>query len=326
LPPCTDIINPNTSTIGCNGLLPSITNQVNVLCNGASTGSFAVATANGVPPFTFSFQGGAYSATNSFNNLAAGNYTVTIKDANNCTVPVVATITQPANPLSVDIQFQNNVGCNGGLTGNYKIKGAGGNNPYTYSTDGINYVAPNNGPSFQTNGLPAGTYNVWVKDANGCTANTSIVITQPAAMVATIVSQTNPPCSGGGTGSVTVAGSGGTPNYSYKLNTAAYQASGTYNNLAPGTYTITVRDANNCTSTVSVTIVQPSTPSGSVLSQTNVDCFGNATGVFNFQGANGTAPYTFSINGGAFASNPFNGLAAGNYNITVSIYFYRIII
>jgi hypothetical protein len=54
-----------------------------------------------------------------------------------------------------------------------------------------------------------------------------------------------------------------------------------------------------------------------VLSQTDVDCFGNATGVLNFAGANGTAPYTFAINGGAFASNPFNGLAAGNYTITV---------
>jgi hypothetical protein len=54
-----------------------------------------------------------------------------------------------------------------------------------------------------------------------------------------------------------------------------------------------------------------------VLSQTDVDCFGNATGVFNFDGANGTAPYTFAINVGAFGSNPYNGEAAGTYTITV---------
>jgi gliding motility-associated-like protein len=314
---CDPVVPPTAVVIGCNGLVPSITNQIDVLCNGASTGSFTVSTANGNPPFTFSFQGGAFSSTNSFSNLAAGTYTVTIKDASNCTVPITATITQPTNALSVNLQFQNNVGCAGGSTGSYKFKGAGGNNPYTYSIDGINYVGPNNGNAYQANGLTAGVYNVWVKDANGCTATMSITITEPPPLILNIVSQTNPPCTGGGTGSITVAGSGGTPNYSYKLNTSPYQASGVYTNLAPGNYTIKVRDANNCVTTINVTIVQPSIPTGSVLSQTDVDCFGNANGVLNFQGANGTAPYTFSINGGAFASNPFNGLAAGNYNITV---------
>lgn len=307
----------NIIVLGCGSLIPGVTNQVNVLCNGGANGSFTVSTTNGNPPFTFSFMGGAFGPTNSFSSLPAGTYNVVIQDANACTVPFPVTITQPINPVSVTLIFKNNVGCAGGATGNYRIIGTGGTGPYTYSIDGVTYTPPNNGTSFQTNGLAVGTYNVFVKDANGCTATLAIVITEPLPLAGTITAQVNAPCTGPGTGSVTVAGSNGTPVYSYAINGGAYQLSGTFNNLAPAAYTVTVKDANNCTTTVPVNILQPITPTGSVLSQTDVDCFGNATGVFNFDGANGTAPYTFAINGGAFGSNPFNGLSAGNYTITV---------
>jgi gliding motility-associated-like protein len=314
---CDPVLTSSTIVLGCGSLIPSVTNQVNVLCNGGTGGSFTITTANGNPPFTFSFMGGAFGPTNSFSNLAAGTYNVVIQDANACTIPFPVTITQPTNPISVSLIFANNVGCTGGATGNYRIIGSGGTAPYTYSTDGVNYVGPNNGPSFQTNGLIVGTYNVFVKDANGCTATLAIVINEPLPLIGSITAQTNAPCTGPGTGSVTVAGSNGTPVYTYSINAGPFQISGTFNNLAPGAYTVTVKDANNCTSQVSVTILQPSTPSGSVLSQTDVDCFGNANGVLNFSGANGTAPYTFAINGGAYGSNPFSGLTAGNYTITV---------
>ena len=306
----------NIIVLGCGSLIPSVTNQVNALCNGNSNGSFTVSTANGNPPFTFSFMGGAFGPTNSFSNLSASTYTVVIQDANGCTVPFPVTITQPTNPLSVTLIFANNVGCAGGATGNYRIIGSGGTGPYTYSTNGVTFTPPNNGLSFQTNGLSVGTYNVFVQDANGCTATLPVIINQPLPLTASIAAQTNAPCIGAGTGSVTIAGLNGTPVYTYSIG-GAYQISSTFNGLVPGNYTVTVKDANNCSTTVPVVILQPSTPTGSVLSQTDVDCFGNATGSFTFDGANGTAPYTFAINGGAFAANPFNGLLAGNYAITV---------
>jgi hypothetical protein len=153
LPPYNNIGTSGNTVIGCNGLIPSVTNQVNILCNGGSNGSFTISTANGSPPFSFSFMGGAFGPTNSFNSLPAGTYNVVIQDANACTVPFPVTITQPTNPLSVSLIFKNNVGCAGGATGNYRIIGTGGTSPYTYSIDGVNFTPPNNGTSYQTNGL-----------------------------------------------------------------------------------------------------------------------------------------------------------------------------
>ena len=302
--------------LGCGSLIPSVTSQVNVLCSGQSNGSFSVGTANGNPPFNFSFQGGPFNSTNSFSGLAAGTYTVIIQDANACTVPFPVTITQPANPLSVTQIFKNNVGCAGGSTGNYRIIGSGGTGPYTYSTDGVTYGPPNNGSSFQTNNLPIGTYNLFVMDASGCTATLAIVITQPLPLTGSITSQTNVSCSGAGTGSVTIAGADGTPNYTYSIG-GPFALSGTFNGLAPGSYTVTIKDANNCSTTVPVTIVQPTNPTGSVVSQVNVDCFGNSTGSLTLDGASGATPYTFSIGGGPFGGAVINNLAAGTYTITV---------
>lgn len=311
-------VTPSTIIVlGCGNLIPSVANQINVVCNGDSNGSFTIGTSNGAPPFTFSFQGGPFNATNNFTNLAAGTYTVVIQDANNCTIPFPVTITQPTNPLSVTLIFKNNPGCANGATGNYRIIGTGGTGPYTYSTDGVNFVPPNNGASFQTNGLAAGTYTVFVKDTNGCTASIDITITPPLPLTGTITAQTNAPCGATGNGSVTIAGAGGTPVYTYSIDGGAFQLSGTFNNLTPGNHTVTIKDANNCSTTVLVDILQPTNPNGAVDAQTNVDCFGNATGSLTLSGANGTAPYTFSLNAGAFSSGPFNNLAAGVYNITV---------
>ncbi len=306
----------NTIIIGCGNLVPSITGQQNVLCNGQSNGSFTVSTAGGANPFTFSFNNGPYNSTSSYSNLAAGVYTVTIMDANGCTVPYGTTITQPATPLSVTLIFKNNVGCTGGSTGSYKIIGSGGTSPFTYSTDGITYVPANSSAAFLTNGLPIGTYNVYVKDANGCVSTLAITITEPLPLTGTITAQTNLPCSGSGTGSVTVAGADGTPTYTYSIG-GPYQLSGTFSGLAVGNYTVTIKDANNCTTTVPVVITQPIPLTGSITSQTNVDCFGNATGSLTAGGSNGTSPYTYSLDGITFGGATFNNLAAGNYTVTV---------
>jgi len=291
----------------------SITSQTNVSCFGGNNGSVTVAGSGGVAPYQYSLNGGAYQASGTFGTLTAGSYTVTVRDANLCTHNVPVTITEPAATVGGSITSQTNVSCFGGNNGSVTVAGSGGTSPYQYSLNGGAYQASG---TFGT--LTAGPYTVTVRDANLCTFNVPVTITQPTALGGSITSQTNVSCFGGNNGSVTVAGSGGTAPYQYSLNGGAYQASGTFGTLTAGSYTVTVRDANLCTFNVPVTITQPAALGGSITSQTNVSCFGGNNGSVTVAGSGGTSPYQYSLNGGAYqASGTFGTLTAGSYTVTV---------
>src|SRR5205809_917870 len=293
----------------------SITSQTNVGCLGGSTGSVTVAGSGGTPSYTYSIDGTNFGVSGTFNNLAAGPYTVTVKDAHGCTTTQPVTITQPASGVSASISSQTNVACFGASTGSVTVSASGGTSPYTFSKDGVNF-----GGSGTFGSLAAGSYTITVKDANGCTTTQGVTITQSAAALgASISSQTNVACFGSSTGSVTVAGSGGTAPYTYAIDGVTFGNSGTFSNLAAGSYTIAVKDANGCTTTQGVTITQPASALGSsISSQTNVACFGNSTGSVTAAGSGGTAPYSYAIDGTTFgASGTFSNLAAGGYTITV---------
>src|SRR6266403_2275050 len=293
----------------------SISSQTNVACFGGSTGSVTVAGSGGTGPYTYSINGTTFGASGTFSNLAAGSYTITVKDANGCTTTQGVTITQPSSALSSSISSQTNVACFGGSTGNVTVAGSGGTGPYTFSKDGVNF-----GGSGTFSNLAAGSYTITIKDANGCTTTQPVTITQPAsALGSSISSQTNVACFGGSTGSVTVAGSGGTSPYTFSKDGVNFGASGTFGSLAAGSYTITVKDANGCSTTQPVTITQPASALGSsISSQTNVGCFGGSTGSVTVAGSDGTSPYTYAIDGTTFAnSGTFGSLAAGSYTITV---------
>ncbi|SDC78667.1 T9SS type B sorting domain-containing protein [Williamwhitmania taraxaci] len=311
---CTFIV-PVTITQPANALTGSISSQTNVLCFGSLSGSVTITGVNGTLPYQYSFQGGAYAATNTFTNLAAGGYTVTVKDANGCLALVPITITQPALALSGTITAQTNVSCNGGNNGTVTVTGVGGTAPYQYSLDGGSYQASG---TFGT--LTAGSYTVTVKDANLCTNDVAITITQPvSAVTGSITTQTNINCFGGNDGAVTVAGAGGSLPYQYSINGGAYQASGTFGTLTAGAYTITVKDANSCTFDVSVTIIQPAASlTGSITSQTNLTCNGGNDGAVTVTASGGTAPYTYNIDGGTFgATATFTNLAGTAHTVIV---------
>ncbi len=306
---------PVTITEPGSALSGTITAQTDVLCFGEATGSVTITGSGGTFPYEYSLDGGAYQGSGTFGVLSAGNYTVTVRDANFCTFDLPVTITQPPTGVSGSITDQTNVLCFGEATGSVTVAGSGGVPGYEYSLDGGAYQSPG-----IFSGLSAGNHTVTVRDANLCTFNVPVTITQPASAVsAGISNQTNVACFGEATGSVTVAGSGGTPPYEYSLDGGAYQSSGTFNNLAEGTYTVTVRDFNLCTFNLPVTITEPATPvSGSITSQTDVACYGESTGSVTVAGSGGTPIYQYSLDGGAYQlSGMFNGLAAGNYTVTV---------
>ena len=278
--------------------------QNNVLCNGGNNGTGSITVTGGTGPYTYlwSPSGGTNSSAS---NLSAGTYTVLVTDANGCTSTQTVTITQPT-VLSATT-MSTNVSCNAGNNGNGGVIATGGTGPYTYNwlpSGGTNATAPN---------LTAGTYTVTVTDANGCTTTQTITITQPAAINATTSSVTAT-CNSSN-GSATVTASGGTGPYTYLWSSGG--TGFTEINLAAGTYTVTITDANGCTSTATVTVANASGPTVQLTSQTNVSCFGGNDGSATVNVTGGTGPYTYLWSSGGTGSTE-NNLPDGTYTVTVT--------
>jgi large repetitive protein len=293
--------------------LSGSTTVVNVICYGESAGSVNLEVTGGTPPYTFIWNNGA--TTEDISGLTAGNYTVTVTDDNGCTASASGTIAGPAAALGVTVGSQSNVLCRGESNGSITVNGTGGTGPYEYRL---------NAGSFQSSGLfgslPAGAYTITARDANMCTFDLSVTITEPAAELGgSLTSQTDIMCFGESTGSVTASASGGTPPYQYNIDGGSFQSPGQFNNLAFGPHVLAIRDNNLCIATLPLSISQPAVPlSGSILSQTNIGCFGESTGSITVSAGGGTSPYTYSINGGPFQpSGTFDNLPAGSGNILI---------
>ncbi len=277
----------------------------NVLCNGDASGTITVTGAGGTPGYTYANGANAYGPTNTFTGLTAGTYTIHTKDANGCIKDTTITITQP--PAINVTPTVTNVLCNGG-TGSISIAATGGVPAYTYANGANAY-----GPSNNFSPLAAGTYTIHTKDANSCIKDAIVTVTQPTPIVVT-PTVTNVLCNGG-TGSISIAATGGTPAYTYANGAANYTNSNTFAALAAGTYTIHTKDANSCIKDTVLTITQPTplTVSGTA---TNVLCNGDANGSITINGAGGTPAYTYANGANAYApANTFTGLAAGTYTI-----------
>src|SRR5690606_22277828 len=145
------------------------------------------------------------------------------------------------------------VACFGGNNGEAIATVTNGTAPYTYSWNDVN-----NQTTPTATGLVAGTYEVTVTDANNCTTTTNVTIAEPTLLEASIAltNVVNVSCFDGNNGEATVTVTNGTAPYTYLWNDATAQTTATATGLAAGTYTVTVSDANNCTTTTNVTVTE----------------------------------------------------------------------
>lgn len=203
-----------------------------------------------------------------------------------------------------------NVNCFGQCTGTATATPSGGTPGYTYSW------APSGGNAATATGLCAGTYTCTITDAASATTTVSVNITQPASAVsASIPTSTNVACNGGCTGSATAAGAGGTPGYTYSWAPSGGNAA-TASALCAGGYTVTVTDANGCTTTQSITITQPPALSGSATS-TPSGCAAT-TGTATATPTGGVGPYTYNwLPSGGTAATATN-LGPGSYTCVIT--------
>ncbi len=285
-----------------NAVLAS-SNATNITCavNGAAT----VTASSGTTPYSYIWSNGATSA--GINNIAAGNYTVTVTDASGCSVSNTVTVSSTAVSLTTSAPVTANSAC-GGATGSASISATNGTAPYTYNWS--------NGGNIQTiSNIPSGSYSVTITDASSCTGIVSnIVVNNPNSPTASISAANNVLCNAASTGSATVAATGGTAPYTYNWSNGGNTA--TVNNIAAGTYTVTVTDNASCLGVAAVTISQPSAVSITGTT-TNILCFGQNTGAAAVTVSGGTTSYSYNwSNGGNTAA--INNAVAGTYTLTVT--------
>ncbi|WP_321826081.1 T9SS type B sorting domain-containing protein [Maribacter dokdonensis] len=270
--------------------------------------------------FEYSLNGGPFSTTNVFSDLSAGTYTVEVRDGNNCTDTESITV-NPA--LTVTASASNITAC--GTDTDITISGAGGDGNYVYAVvaDGVTPNAGDFDPSTTVTVTGAGNYDVYIRDNNGnadfCESNYDITIDQDDPLALSI-SNTDILCSGENQSTLTIVASGGEAPYTYSINNGAnYQTPNTFNNLGAGTYNIRVRDVNNCEVAQVYTISEPFTLSASAAVTQLVECNpadGAEVRITNAQG--GTAPYTFSFDGGSsFGSDAIGYLLPGSHTVYI---------
>ena len=213
--------------------------------NGLSDGQITASATGGTTPYTYAWNDGQTTATAT--GLSAGTYTVTLSDANGCTDTSSTTLSGPA-ALIASASTSSHVSCNGLADGAATASASGGSGAYTYAWSNAATTA-------SISSLAAGTYTVTITDNNGITDTASTVVTQPNALVAATVANSNASCNGSSDAGATASATGGTTPYTYSWNTGATTAA--VSSLSAGTYTVTVTDNNGCSNNASVTLTQP---------------------------------------------------------------------
>ena len=276
----------------------------NITCNGLSNGGVTASATSGTAPYTYAWSNSATTA--SITGVTAGTYSVTIMDANGCSSTSVSTVMEPAILVSASI-VDSNITCNGSADGGATASATGGTSPYTYTWS-------NSATTASITGVVAGTYSVTIMDVNGCTSTSASTVTEPTILVSASVVDSNATCNGFANGGASASATGGTSPYTYAWSNSATTASIT--GVLAGTYSVTIMDANGCSSISSSTITEPTLLVAASVVDSNITCNGFANGGATASATGGTAPYSYSWNNAATTAS-ITGVMAGTYSVTI---------
>ncbi|HEY0655746.1 MAG TPA: SprB repeat-containing protein, partial [Chryseosolibacter sp.] len=294
-----------------------------ISCPGASDGTLLATGSDGTPGgYTFQWYNGP--ATASISGVPAGTYFVNVTDINGCEGSANYVLNDPL-PMLPTIDITSNyhgqaISCANASDAILTASAMNGAAPVQFSwSNGLQGNVVNN--------ISAGSYTVTAEDANGCeVVSQPLVVTNPNPVSASIaiVSDYNGQaiqCHNGNNGILTVSGSGGTNNYSYLWNTGAttMQANG----LSSGTYSVIVRDQNNCEDSDEEELINPSQVVASIKSHSNyngfgVSCHGSENGAIEVEAVGGTDDFTFSWPALAQTTAAVENLTPGTYQVIVT--------
>ncbi len=280
---------------------PTVTD---VACFGEATGSFTANASGGSAPLYYTIEGlsSNYLTSPTFENLAAGSYTLTVIDSKLCYEEYQLVIGEPTE-LTLAVTNATDPTCDGQSDGSITVAASGGTPSYFYSLDGENF-----NPSGTISNLSAGTYTILVEDENGCRAEVTEVIENQINLSLNTLATTHVSCNGEADGAFEVSLSGGTA-VRYWIPNVAPQTSGVFSGLQAGSYEVTGQDTEGCTTTMTVEIQEPD--------ELEVIVTQSGAG-FTLTASGGTSPYEYSLDGTTFQSSPsFENLDGGLYTFTV---------
>jgi subtilisin-like proprotein convertase family protein len=276
----------------------------NEIC-GNKAGALDITVEKGIQPFSYSWSNGA--VTQDLSGLSAGNYTLTVRDINQCEVSQTYTVNNLTGTLAITGQSVTNEIC-GNKQGAINITVSGGALPYSFNWS-------NSKTTEDINQLSAGTYAVTIMDANNCAISESFtVINNSGNLTQTYGNALDEVC-GNGKGSIDITISGGTTPYFYKWSNNA--VSQDLINLSAGTYSCVITDGSGCKISTPLYTVSNNSETLKIF---EIDVYneicGNSLGRININMQGGAVPYVYNWNTGEVTQSISN-LSAGVYNCTV---------
>ena len=293
-----------------------------VTCFGGDNGEIFANVSGGTSGYSYSWNTTPVLNTAQIIKLKAGNYEVTVTDNNGCIEKKSTTITEPSKISATSVIT--NIDCNGTSTGAVEITASGGTVGLGYAYEWTSTASGFPKTTEDISGVPAGTYNLKIKDGNTCEENFSYTITELSA-IANSETITNVNCFGDNTGKIELSTSGGTGPYSYSWTSTVSGFTSTnskdISTLKTGNYSVEVTDAKSCKKTFTYTVTEPAAALSATATPTNLNCNKDNTGAISLSVSGGTSSYTYTWTSvGAFtsAAEDISGIAADEYSVKVT--------
>ncbi len=280
-----------------------INNHINVDCYGNSNGEAGVEATGGDGNYNYEWSNG--ETTTEITGLVAGTYGVTVTDGEGCTSSESLEITQP-NELAVNATATGETS-NGGNDGTASANPSGGTAPFIYEWS--------NGDTRKTiDQLVPGNYSVTVTDANNCETSESITVNSFNCTIAGTPDGTDISCNGANDGEATIDLQNAANPVAYEWDNG--ETTAIISNLAPGTYSVTATDDNNCPITGSVTISEPQILAVNATS-TNETMASANDGTATAEPTGGVGTYAYNWSNGE-TTQTIEGLSPGEYTVTIT--------
>ena len=274
---------------------------------GISNGAITVMANGGIPSYEYSINGFGFQSGNQFQNLAAGNYVIEVRDSVNCTNSIPSTVHAISQMNTLIINTD--VSCYGYNNGSATVDVLGQNPPYTYSWS-------NGSTATVADSLFAGVYYLTVTDAAQCIVMDTTLIESPPPIVVSVYKLGDISCTNGNDGLIHLAVTGGTPGYSY--NWSSGQSDSILNNLSAGIYELTITDNMGCSTDTLFRVNEPS-PLALATDSVDVLCNGENNGIASVyvMGGAGNYSYQWDANTGNQITASATQLPTGNYQVIV---------